>query len=68
MYTQSDTMYLEKVFVYLQAKNELYPQCFSGGIAGHANYFGYFGHAWLQTPKMIASACRRFQCLFACQK
>ena len=31
-------------------------------------YFGYFRHAWLHTPKMIVSSCRRFQCLFACQK
>ena len=23
------------------------------------SYFGYFGHAWLYTPKMILSTCRR---------
>ena len=28
-------------------------------------YFGYSGHAWLHTPKMIVSACRRLQCLTA---
>ena len=32
------------------------------------SYFGYFGHAWLHTPKMIVSTCRRFRCLSACQK
>ena len=31
-------------------------------------YFGYFRHAWLHTPKMIVSSCRKFRCLFACQK
>ena len=31
-------------------------------------YFGYFGHAWLYTAKMIVLTCRIFQCLSACQK
>ena len=31
-------------------------------------YFGYFRHTWLHTPKMIVSSCRKFRCLFACQK
>ena len=31
-------------------------------------YFGYFGHVWLYTTKMIASTCRRLRCLSACQK
>ena len=32
------------------------------------SYFGYFGHAWLHTPKMIVSTCRRLQCLSVSQK
>ena len=31
-------------------------------------YFGYFGHVWLRTPKMIVSPCRKLQCLSVCQK
>ena len=31
-------------------------------------YFGYFGHAWLDTPKIIVSTCTRLQCLSACHK
>ena len=31
-------------------------------------YFGYFGHAWFHTPKMIVSACARLRCLSACKK
>ena len=31
-------------------------------------YFGYFGHAWLHTSRMIVSNCRRLQCLSTCQK
>ena len=26
-------------------------------------YFGYFGHAWQHTPKIIVSSCRKLQCL-----
>ena len=33
-----------------------------------AYYFGYLGHAWLYTTKMIVSTCRRLRCLSACQK
>ena len=29
-------------------------------------YFGYFGHAWLRTPKITISTCRKLW--FACQK
>ena len=32
------------------------------------SYSGFFGHAWLRTPKMIISTCRKRQCLSACQK
>ena len=31
-------------------------------------YFGYFGHAFLHTPKMIVSTCRRLWCLSVCKK
>ena len=31
-------------------------------------YFGYFGHAWLHSPKMIVLTCRRLRCLSACKK
>ena len=31
-------------------------------------YFGYFGHAWLHSPKMIVSSSWRLQCLSACKK
>ena len=34
----------------------------------YETYFGYFGHAWLHSPKMIVSTCRRLQCLSACKK
>ena len=29
------------------------------------NYFGYFGHAWLCTPKLIVSTCRKLL-MFIC--
>ena len=32
------------------------------------SYFGYFGHAWLRSPKMIVTTFRKLQCLSACQK
>ena len=32
------------------------------------SYFGYFGHAWLHTPKMIVSTCTRLWCLSVCKK
>ena len=31
-------------------------------------YFGYFQHAWLNTPNMIVSTCRRLQCLICMPK
>ena len=30
-------------------------------------YFGYFGHAWLHSPKMIVSTCRRLRCVSTCK-
>ena len=32
------------------------------------SYFGYFGHPWLRTSKMIVSTCRKLRYLSACQK
>ena len=32
------------------------------------SYFGYFGHAWLHTPKIIKSTCTRLWCLSVCKK
>ena len=32
------------------------------------SYFGYFGHAWLHTSKMIISTCTRLWCLSVCKK
>ena len=31
-------------------------------------YFGYFGHAWLHSPNVIVSPCRRLQCVSTCKK
>ena len=31
-------------------------------------FFGYFGHTWLHTPRMIVSTCRRLWCLSASLK
>ena len=54
--------------VYLQAKNQLHLSRFSGDIERYANLFGYFGHVWLRTPKMLVSTCRKLRCLSAYQK
>ena len=61
---------VENVRVYLQEK-----KLFSSSMLFwiycndiQTSYFGYFGHAWLHKPKMIASTCRRLRCLSACQK
>ena len=32
------------------------------------SYFGYFGHAWLHTPKMMVSTCTRIWYLSACNR
>ena len=32
------------------------------------SYFGYFGHTWLSTSKMIVATCKKLPCLSACQK
>ena len=31
------------------------------------SYFGFFGHAWLRTLKMIMPTCRNFCCFSLCQ-
>ena len=58
------------VSVYLQGKKEFNRPCFSGDIEKifQACYFRYSGHAWLRTPKVILSACRKSWCLSACRK
>ena len=64
---------LVETFMFISAgeKNQIHPPCFSGDIAKICKLFFFFwcfGHAWLHTPKMIVSTCRRLQCLAACQK
>ena len=61
---------LEDFHIYLQAKNELHPHVFLEILQRYmqTSYFVYLGHAWLRTPKMIVSTCRKLQCLSACQK
>ena len=46
---------VENFCVYLQAKNQLHPPWFYGDIADMQTFFGYFGHAWLHSPKIIKS-------------
>ena len=57
-HTQSDTINLKKTSacIFIQ-KNQLHSPHFSGDIAKvmPTSYFQYFGHAWLRTPKLIAS-------------
>ena len=60
---------VENFYVYLQAKNHLHPYAFMEILQRYETYFGYFGHAWLHSTKMIVSPpCRRLQCLSACRK
>ena len=51
----------EIVDVYLEAKKQLHCCFFPGDVAKilPTCYFGYFGHTWLQKPKMIVSSCRK---------
>ena len=53
---------------YLQGKNQLHPRAFLEILQDIQTYLGYFGHAWLHTPKMIVSTFRRLRCLSAWQK
>ena len=59
---------VENFCVYLQAKNQHYLHGFMEILQRYETYFGYFGHAWLHSPKIIVSPCRRLQCLSACKK
>ena len=56
--------------VYLQAKNQPHPSYFTWDIVKilQTRYFGFFGHAWLRTPKLILSTCRKLLCLSAGKK
>ena len=69
-HTQSDTINLQKTFVFFCRQKINFTRIFFWRYCKDIqnSYFGYFGHAWLHTPKMIASACRRLLCLSACQK
>ena len=53
--------------VYLKAKSQLHPLCSPWDIAKALQiyYFGYFGHAWLSTFKVVLSTCRKLSCLSA---
>ena len=55
---------------YLQAKNQLHPSCLPWDIAKilSACCFGYFGYAWLCTPKVALSTYRNPLCLSADRK
>ena len=58
--TQSDTITLQKTFVIIcKQKLNLTPMLFWR----YCKDFGCFGHVLLHTPKMIASTCKRLQCL-----
>ena len=52
---------VEKFSVYQKAKNQLHSPCFSGDIPKMLQTcnLGYFEHAWLCTPKVIISPCRK---------
>ena len=39
-----------------------------GILQRYANFFGYFRHGWLHSPKMRVSPCRRLRYLPACKK
>ena len=51
---------VENFHIYLQAKNQLYHHDFLETRKDmQTSFLGWFWHAWLHTPKMIASPCRR---------
>ena len=56
--------------VYLQTENQLHPSHFPWDIAKilQTSNFGYFGNAWLLTPKVILSPCRKLSSLSAGKK
>ena len=60
---------VENFRVYLQGKKSASPLMLFWRYCKdiQTSHFGYFGHAWLQTPKMIVSSCRRLWCFSVCQ-
>ena len=60
---------VENFRVYLQTKIQLHPLRFGWDIAKlfQTYYFGYFGHVWLRTPRVILSTCRKLLSLSACK-
>ena len=68
-HTQSDTTNLKKTFMFIcRQKINFIPYAFLEMLQRYGNLFGYFGHAWIHTPKMIVSICRKLWCLSACHK
>ena len=51
-------------------KNQLHRPWFLGDNCKdiQTSHFGYFGHAWLHTFKVIVLSCKRLQCLSGGQK
>ena len=69
MHIQSDTINLRKMFLFIcKQKINSNPMLFLRYYKNVQTYFGYFGHSWLYTTKMIVSTCRGLWCLSACQK
>ena len=58
------------LYVYLQTTNQLHLSRIPSDIAKILQncYFRYFGHAWLCTPKVIHSTCRKLLRLSAGEK
>ena len=61
--------FAETFRIYLLAKNQLH----SPGLWDYCkdmltSHFWYIGHAWLRTPKMMVSTCKKLQRLSAYQK
>ena len=49
---------VENFRIYLQAKETLQSHDFLKDM--QTSYFGYFGHVWIRTPKMVTPTCRKF--------
>ena len=64
-HTKSDTINMQKSFMFIcRQKSSLAPTFFwRCGKDMQIRYFGYFGHAWLLTPKVIISTCGKLSCL-----
>ena len=53
-YFQSDTTILQKTFMFIsRQKLNFIPHALMEDCKYIQTYFGYFGHAWLHSPKMI---------------